>query len=708
DWEAFWLFYRMTGLYPEHKNAEDILYLAYSLAHKLGSHAMMEDLARRYLENMEYLEYRGTVATQLGEYYVSQENFEKLYQLTEDYLELAPPDDPGSQIILFTHGMMRLGRHEISELLSDFTRYELAYGDTSAGTVINYFLGLGYLLEQEHQQSIDYLDKVIEKSMTKFKPDAVFRKALALIGLDEVQQARRQLEGFISSYPDNPLRATAEFTLGSVVDMLGERNQALKHYRRVAEHIDDAGLIGGAEVKIARILGFQGKADEAIKRLQAYLDKYGESPDSIPASEELANLLNKEDRAREALVILEEQVNRFIGEIRVGEIDPMLVTYIKQDRRLREVREKTEEFFRIVSSDAELLEELVKDRAAQFRYFKEHDAIDVAVQDAFVYDNEFRASILERLDELRPPPPPMPAAPEPGEGPPPPPPPPKPINLEDVTIQALADLQDSIKEANKRIPPKTVDERLHATIERAKASGNIPLVTRIETAFALTETPAKRPEGRHTALIEEPGIWSELAHASHMWILEEITRYDPDRVIEELTALRPQLMSTNSELPMYQILAKCYEETGSKELALGSHQEIIKRFSSKNEAANATLEAGRLLIELGREKEARETLQEVLYRPDWLGAKHAQALLWIGRAYNAEDRHEQAHGFFERVMLGYPGQTEEVAEAYYEDIKTLKRMGESASVETVYEAFLETPGLQDTKAGKKIKEEFNL
>lgn len=708
DWEAFWLFHRMAEVYPEHEHAEAILYLAYSLAGKLGSDEMMVGLARRYLENTEFMEYRSTIASQLGDYYAEKEAYDELYQLTDDYLELAPAEDEGSQILLFTHGMMRLGRHEIGELIEDFTRYDSLYGNSGSGVVIHYFLGLGYLLDQEYASSIRNLDEVLNGSASKFRPDAHFRKALALMGKDDLPAARKQLESFISRYPGNPLRASAELTLGGVVDLFGERNQALKHYYRVAEHTDDPSLLGGAEVKISRILVFQRQVDKAIDRLQRFLDAHGASPDSIAASEELVNLLNRQERRREALSILEAQVNRFIDELQIGEIDPMLVTYIKQDKRLREIQKATESFFRTVSNDAELLEELIDDRAAQFRYFKEHDSIDVAVKDAFTYDNEFRQAVLDRLDALRPPPPPPPPVDPNAEGPPPPPPPPEPIDLTGVTIKPLETLRSEIEQANKRLPEQSVELRLTARIERARQNGQTPLVLRIETAFALAQDPPERPSPSQSALIEEREVWPRLANASKMWILGEISNYDPSRVVEELKAMRPQLIGTNSELPMFQIFAKCYEALGSKELALSSHKEIISRFGSRDAAADAILEAGRLLIELGRQKKARETLEGILHRPNWKGAKHAQALLAIGRSYNEEYKHAEAHGFFERVMLGYPGQNEEVAQAYYEDIKTLEMMGEPASMKTVYEAFLETPGLQGTKAAKKIRKEFNL
>lgn len=706
NWEAYWLFSRMAEVYPAHKNAEDILYLAYSLAQKLGANKDMEALAMRYLKNISYLQYRATIASQLSEFYASGEAYAKLYELTENYLPQAPANDEGSQIVLFTHGMARLGRYEISELIADFARYNRDYGHTSSGTVIHYFLGLGYLLTQEYARSIENLDEVINASSSKFKPDAVFRKALATMGLDNIEEARSQLEGFIASYPSNPLRASAELTLGGVVDMLGDSNQALVHYYRVAEHTQDPGLLGGAEVKISRVLVFQRKADEAINRLQTYLDRFGNFPDSMAAAEELVNLLNREDRPRESLAILEKQVANFLEDVQISEIDPMLVSYIRQDRRLREMRDATDAFFREASTDAELLEQLVKDRTRQFRYFRENDKIDISVKEAFTYDNEFRKRVIDTLESYRPPPPPQPPI-QAGQ-PLPPPPPPQPIVLAGRTVPALEELKAAIDEANRAIPERSVEIDLLAKAEQARESGRIPLVLRIETAFALAQDPPRRPLLPQSGLIEEREIWEQLPLASRMWILEEIAKFDPNRVIEELAAMRSQVISTNSEMKMYQILARCYEAAGSKLMALENHLEVSKRFASRREAAHAILEAGRLFIELGRRKEARENLQNILYRPDWIGALHARALLMIGRSYNADNMHAEAHGFFERVMLGFPGQHEEMAEAYLEDLRTLRLMNEPSSMKTVYEAFLATPGLKETVAGKQLLEEFNL
>ena len=103
---------------------------------------------------------------------------------------------------------------------------------------------------------------------------------------------------------------------------------------------------------------------------------------------------------------------------------------------------------------------------------------------------------------------------------------------------------------------------------------------------------------------------------------------------------------------------------------------------------------------------ARIELEGILHRNEWRGKMHADALLWIGRAYVVEEKYAEAHGFFERIILGYPGFSEVLAMAFYEDIQVLKLMGETTSVQMVYDAFKLTPGLEGTEGAELIEKEF--
>lgn len=700
-WEAFWRFRNMVERYPEHEFAEDILFNAYSLGNQLGQYDIAVELSERYFENDDYTSYRGTIADEMGDLYVQVEEFDKLYQTTSWYLS-RESDDGAAKKLLFKHGMVRMTRYENKLLIRDFERYRERYERTKAGVVIQYFLGLAYLLEQDNQNALELFEAVVaNRSDQTFTADATFRIALAYLGLDRVDEARDQAQKFIRAYPNNALRASAELVLGNIIDLQGDADTALTHYYLVDQYTEDRSLEADAELKIARIYGYQDKSDEAVARLVAFIERYRQYPETIPVAAALADIYDEAEQPRVALMVIKDTLDLFFALTEVDDLDPLLVDYIQKDRALRKSRAVTETFFDTVSSDAVLLEELISDRAKQYRYFKENDSIEALVKDSFVKDNTFRDAVLEELEELRPPPP----QPDP-ENPDAPLPEPEPIDLTGKEIEALVQLEAEVDKLNKSIPAQSVDDWLKQEQQTAKEKGYLPLDLRIQCALAKTETPQGLPAPELVQLIEQPKMWEQIGAAAQLWIMREKARVNPALIISMLEDVGLDFINTTNEMDMHLLLAQTYERVERLEEAVERYEMLIHRFAQRDEAGQAMLTVGQLQIELGQYAEAREQLELILHRTEWRGAMHAQALLWIGRAYAAEEKYAEAHGFYERIMLGYPGFNEILATAFYEDIQTLRKMGEESSVQTVYEAFKATPGLAETKAGALIIEEF--
>jgi TolA-binding protein len=666
--EAFWRFRLMVDAYPDHKFAEDILYSAYSLAQQLGKIDDAEELGRRYLDDGTNTRYRGNVADQISGIYLENQNYDELFKLTSWYLERAP-DDSAAQLLLFKHAAARMTLLQTPELIRDFLVYKDQYGNSKCAVVIHYFLGLSYLLEQENAPAVEYFDKVIVDPNRKFREDASFRKAQAILGLDRIEEARDLIIQFIAEYPDNTLRAEAELTLGNIIDMLGDVENALVHYYLVEKHTDDRGLLARAELKISRVLVDRRQEDEAGERLQAFIRRHGDYAESIPVSAALSEIYINADQPRVALSVLKQALDNFFEQTQIQQLDKLLVDYIQLDRRLRTMETATEEFFTLVKSDPVLLETLIKDRAKQYRYFVEHDAIDSLVKDSFVHDNDFRKAVLEdagKLDEL----------------------------------------QQQVEALNATIPEETADDRLDEALANAKATSNMPLVVRIQTGLAKTEKPELMPDATLLQLWDNPEQWAQLGTAGKLWILEEHAKANPARVVELLEASRLDYINTPDELGMHLLQAQSYQRMERIDESIEAYRLLIKRFSQADEAGKASMQIGQMEVARKNAEAARFELEGILHRNEWRGQMHAEALLWIGRAYVAEEKYAEAHGFFERIILGYPGFSEELAMAFYEDIQVLKLMGESASVQMVYDAFKLTPGLEGTQGALLIGKEF--
>jgi tetratricopeptide (TPR) repeat protein len=234
----------------------------------------------------------------------------------------------------------------------------------------------------------------------------------------------------------------------------------------------------------------------------------------------------------------------------------------------------------------------------------------------------------------------------------------------------------------------------------------MPLLVRIQAVFAALEVPEGTPDAYILGLIQNEEVWPQIGIAGKLWILKEYAKSKPEEVIRYLEESKVEYMNTDTELGVHGLMAKTYQQLGRVRDAIDAYKTLIKRFAASDEAGEAAIMIGRLEIEEGNYKEAREELEMILHRNEWRGQRHGDALLWIGRAYLKEGKLEEAHGFFERIMLGYPGFNELLAIAYYEDVKVLKKMGEPESAKTVYEAFNMTPGLDDTETADLIRKEF--
>ena len=668
NWEAFWRFRLMVDAYPDHEYAEDILFSAYSLGYQLGASAIAEELGKRYLDNEAYTSYRDTVADQVSGIYQEAEKYDELHELTTWYLERAP-DDSAARLLLFKHAVARLTKFENPELIDDFQIYRKKYGTAKCAVVIHYFLGLAYLIEQENASAVDFFDKVIVDPNPKFRADASFRKAQAVLGLDRIEESRDLIEEFIANYPAHQLRAEAELTLGNVVDMLGEVDNALRHYFLVEQHTEDRQLLAQAELKISRILVDRREIDEAVARLQSFIEAHGDYAESIPISAALATIYTDADQPRVALGVLKKPLANFFEQTEIHQLDKLLIDYLKLDRSLRIMQVATEDFLDQVAVDSALLEELINDRAKQYRYFKEHDSIDVLVQDSFVRDNEFRKAVLEE-DGL------------------------------------LEDLQSRVDVLNQQIPAETADEFLQAALAAATAEVNMPLVVRIKTALAKVEEPVLAPDAELLQLWDDAELWAQLGTSGQLWILGEHAKTNPQRVAEVLEATYLEFINTPNELGLHLLQAQCYQKLERIDESIEAYRMLIKRFAQAKESGDASMQIGQMEVGRGNAEAARAELEGILHRNEWRGAMHAQALLWIGRAYLTEEKYAEAHGFFERIILGYPGFSEELAMAFYEDIQVLKLMNDPTSVQMTYDAFKMTPGLEGTEGARLLGKEF--
>ncbi len=667
-WEAYWRFRTLADEYPNHPQSEEILYSAFSLAKQLDEDGDCLELSNRYLNNSRYKQFRGPVANQKAAIYIKRKEFEKLFAMTAPFLAQDADSEAAEQIV-FKHAFTRLERLENKKMISELEGFRQKYGNTRIRDELEYFLGLGYLLEQQYDKAITMFDSVLTQRTSPYVQDALFRKGLAVLSLDRLDEARNIILDFIAKYPENRLRPEAEIMVGDILNMQGDAAGALQRYEGIPRLTPDVNYRIKAGLKIADLLDQQRQTTAAIERLSTLKNTYANRVEAIPLYSKLVELYKQIDEPFEAHRVLHEALEQFYKETGSPSIGTLLVNYIKLDTSVRQTREVTREFWKELKQDPELMTRLITKRADQYRFFQENPAIDPIVRDSFVRDNEFRKKVLE-------------------------------------SPAALDALIAKTEARNELIPQTPAREWLKQEWQKAIDNKQVPLAVRIETALAVSAAPPVAPAPQRLALIDNQELWNQLDPASQLWILRAIAEKNPAGAIPALEQMVIEYANTEVELDVHLLLAQLYQQLNQDEAAIERYRVITQRFASRRVAGRAAIEIAHLLIKTGKYDEAKQSLESVLQRPEWRGELHAEALLELGRTYGSQGQYAEAHGFYERIILGYPSFKEILALAFYEDIKVLVAMNEMESARTVYEAYKETPGLEGTEGALKIEKEI--
>ncbi|WP_269525290.1 tetratricopeptide repeat protein [Coraliomargarita parva] len=670
NWEAFWRFRFLVDRYPNHPSGESILYSAFALAIKLEAIDQGEELAHIYLDRDGYRKYRGMIASELAKIYKQKKKWDKLYELTPNYLATDSTDLAAQQIV-FTHGMQRLEFLEFDELIREFSQFRSKYPNEVIADELEYMMGLAHLLRQEYDAALQSFDFVISRSDSPYAIDASYRKALALMGKDMILEAEALLKEFVRQHPDNPLRAEVEIALGDIANMNGRPDWALEHFETAKEFTDNIDLLAKATVKTSDALSRLNETQASLTELVDFIDAHPDAIASIPVYLKLAQTHQNNGAPVKALSTMRTTVNKFIDRVGAASVDKLLVTFLKTDASLRTMQSATENFLDEVSENPELLNELIQDRAKQYRYFNEHTNLHPLIQLSFVRDDDFRTQTLENPEHLQ-------------------------------TLSA------KIRQRFAELSGTPAIDWCREQVRSNSPDASLPVRVRIECALAQLSEPVKTAQDRHVRLHENPELWETLSPASKLWILQRISQDQPEYAAGKLQELLREYVGSAVELDIHLAMADVFTRMGRYREAIKAHEAVLQRFAEQKVAASSMMEIGRLYLELDDYKSARKTLEGILSRTEWRGEIHANALLMLGDSYADQSLYAEAHGFYERLILGYPFFHEVVALAFYKDIKTLVAMGETESARSVLKAYTETPDLQDTRGSKLIEEEIQL
>ncbi|MFO8026091.1 MAG: tetratricopeptide repeat protein, partial [Opitutales bacterium] len=678
-WEALWSFYNLMLDYPEHEQAEEFLFLAFSQARKVEDSHMIIQLAKDYLDREEYQKYRGQVTLDLATYYQDQGSHEEFYDLAINYLENKEDkeDKVASQLtdLLAIH---LLERERYAQLYNRMDRYKRTQKDLSSTVESShYWRSLALVISADYSRALESFNEFIDKygMGSKFSEDAYYRRAICLYGVERADDAYDEFADFVDRFPDSTRRGEAELYLGDIKREQGELDRALSHYELVEEFTDRLENITKATFAISEVLEVQGEDEEAAQTLLTYIDRHGQN-----AEAELGEAYLRLGRFEERQGRIAERFRYNVLGLEATANDP---DRYAADEILNEYVEDYPEFVRNFEAAIELIDgmladtdyrdKMLKDRAAQYQFFQSEEGrqVDPGLSQKIMRDRSFRRNLLDSPEEV---------------------------------LRELRSEYSEKLESLEPYKPDLVFPRLLSNASEPKT------VLKLRIAMGREKLTGQEMLSEFT----EEQI-ENASPAVMLWRAKALRGQDPDRADTLLeVSLEKHPYAPNRDETMLtkaEIAKEKAEDAPSEEnwkSALAEYQEIIERFGMRAEDGAPFLAKGEILIQLDREEEALEVLSGILRNPEWRGEPQAKAHLQLGLAHYQMQNYGKAHGFFERIMLGFGGFQDVVALAYYWDLKTLEAMDESESVEELLSEIRTRDDLKETEGYRLIEENYAL
>lgn len=667
-WEALWAFYHLYQDYPDHQQVEDFLYITFGEAQKVGEDVLVKELAEEYLKRPTYTKYRDQITLGLSGYYNANGQNDALQELADTYLITANSPKVAAQMINFKAGHF-IDNEEYFKLrdlaFQNMNRFE---GKEPVFETCRYWYGFSNLLLAEYVIAAEtfeaFLDAYTRRSA--YYEDISYRYAIAIYGLQDYAAAEAQFLKFTEMYPNSSLRGEAELYIGDLMRDRGAFSEAVEHYQMVEQHTDNSAFIAKAIFAVSEVYDAAGQSDAAVELLRGYVERYGKKGDLADAYYRMGMIRDRQRREDERFALHAFGIQQIANDVKRYAVDELITNYIKDYETYQKTYAASLSLLDRLLTEDSFRRKFLKDRGMQYRFMRseEGEFVDQDLSYRLIRDRDFRALIIENTDQAE-----AAAAKK------------RPIVTAEMAKKRLNVLRDFYQSKADALEEYSSEVLFTSLYETSVAENQRIMEMRSRMALDLLGAPVSATPYTLADLRGAPPVVL-------LWAAEKRSGYNQ----EEATTLYKQVLSqhpySNSIYDAYTGLAKLSLDKAEKtdspadwQQALDYYNIISERFAMRETSALPTLKRGRIIGELGNTEEAIDVLSGVLRNPMWGGIQHAEAHLEIGKLYMELDELDEAHAFFERIIVAYGGYIDVVTWAYYYDLLVLEEMGESESVQ---------------------------
>lgn len=344
--EAYWSFRRVWDEFPEHPFAEDATFGSFNSAVQLGRLDRVEEIGERYMADPRTVKYYDVIAARLLNIYLERGDRAAITRLSGQLLDYINADPVAEQapaaITLLGQAWSTLG--QISDIAQTMNQLSDLHPNTPTAEAALYWAGQAAMQQRNFREGQRQFERLIAQNPeSRHAEEASFRLAVAKLGQNQMSEAQAAFTDFVQRYPESVLRAEALGFLGDIGFHTRNNEQAIRYYQQALEAATAGeppmmSVVDKAHFQQATLARRDGQHSVITELLQNYLDNFAAyaSPMSLSrATFELGQAYAERGQDERMLELFLSGIRNY-GDLRDSfGVDQMITTVARRYRDIR-------------------------------------------------------------------------------------------------------------------------------------------------------------------------------------------------------------------------------------------------------------------------------------------------------------------------------------------------------------------------------------
>lgn len=327
--EAIQLYLSIYDRAPETEIAERAMYSAYMTAFEAAERIRAWEIAKIYMDAYPGGEYWDDVTLHASGLLIQLERWFETEELVTRALEVSP-DHVMKDNMLFNQGYALFMQSKIQGAIDVMSRVLDEFPRTNFRIAARYWKALGHLFQQEYPQARTDFNKVVtEAKGGGLREDGFYRMGVAAYGEGDFAGAKSILDDFLREYPDSHLASEAHAMIGDIFASDSRLDEAIERYKRAVDtaHMKEDGSLNMVQVDYAtfqqaRTYELENRWQEIIDLFDRYMERFAEQgPNYTEATYWKGNALKRLGKDEEALQLFYDAIVTYGNETDAFGID---------------------------------------------------------------------------------------------------------------------------------------------------------------------------------------------------------------------------------------------------------------------------------------------------------------------------------------------------------------------------------------------------